>query len=48
VISLAIFVLLYGALAVVDWMLMVRYARKALEPEPSRDEAAAPAVEPSY
>ena len=31
-ISLSIFVLLYGALAVVDWTLMVRYARKELAP----------------
>jgi cytochrome d ubiquinol oxidase subunit I len=46
--SLVIFVLLYGALAVVDWMLMARFARKELAPEPSRDDADAPAVEPSY
>jgi cytochrome bd ubiquinol oxidase subunit I len=46
--SLAIFVLLYGALAVVDWMLMARYARKELTPEPARDEADKPAMEPSY
>jgi cytochrome d ubiquinol oxidase subunit I len=47
--SLAIFVLLYGALAVVDWMLMSRFARKELAPEPSRaDEADAPVPEPSY
>jgi cytochrome bd-type quinol oxidase subunit 1 len=46
--SLVIFVLLYGALAVVDWMLMARFARKELAPEPSRDEADTPAVEPSY
>jgi cytochrome bd ubiquinol oxidase subunit I len=47
--SLAIFVLLYAALAVVDWMLMARFARKELAPEPSRaDEADAPVPEPSY
>jgi cytochrome bd ubiquinol oxidase subunit I len=46
--SLAIFVLLYGALAVVDWMLMARYARKELTPEPARDEGDKPAMEPSY
>jgi cytochrome d ubiquinol oxidase subunit I len=46
--SLAIFVLLYGALAVVDWMLMARFARKELPSEPSRDEAETPAMEPSY
>jgi cytochrome bd ubiquinol oxidase subunit I len=48
--SLVIFVLLYGALAVVDWWLMARYARKQLAPEPSRDEGevAAPEMQPSY
>jgi cytochrome d ubiquinol oxidase subunit I len=46
--SLAIFILLYGALAVVDWMLMARFARKELAPEPSPDEAGTPAMEPSY
>jgi cytochrome bd ubiquinol oxidase subunit I len=37
-ISLTIFVLLYGTLAVVDWTLMVRYARKELAPEGEADE----------
>ena len=48
--SLVIFILLYGALAVVDWLLMARYARKELAPEPSPDaeDTAAPAMEPSY
>jgi cytochrome bd-type quinol oxidase subunit 1 len=48
--SLVIFLLLYGGLAVVDWLLMARFARKELAPEPSRDEdeAGAPAMEPSY
>ncbi|MCD2195215.1 cytochrome ubiquinol oxidase subunit I [Actinomycetospora endophytica] len=30
--SLGVFVLLYGALAVVDWLLMARFARKELDP----------------
>ncbi|MFD1531315.1 cytochrome ubiquinol oxidase subunit I [Pseudonocardia aurantiaca] len=46
--SLVVFVLLYGALAIVDWILMARYARKELAPEPSRDDVPAPAMEPSY
>lgn len=49
--SLVVFALLYGALAVVDWWLMARYARKELAPAPSRDEdeVAAPEVQqPSY
>ena len=33
--SLGIFIVLYAALAVVDWVLMSRYARRALEPEPA-------------
>jgi cytochrome d ubiquinol oxidase subunit I len=37
-ISLSVFVLLYGALAVVDWTLMVRYARKELAPVGEADE----------
>ena len=37
-ISLSIFVLLYGTLAVVDWTLMVRYARKELAPVGEADE----------
>jgi len=36
--SLTVFVLLYGALAVVDWTLMVRYARKELAPAGGTDE----------
>jgi cytochrome bd ubiquinol oxidase subunit I len=44
--SLGVFVVLYGALAVVDWVLMARYARKALAPE--RAAAEAPVLEPSY
>jgi cytochrome bd-type quinol oxidase subunit 1 len=37
-ISLSVFVLLYGTLAVVDWALMVRYARKELAPVGEADE----------
>ncbi|GAA0921293.1 cytochrome ubiquinol oxidase subunit I [Pseudonocardia zijingensis] len=48
--SLVIFALLYGALAVVDWWLMARYARRELAPAQPRDEteAAAPDVQPTY
>ena len=37
-VSLSVFVLLYGALAVIDWTLMVRYARKELGPPGEADE----------
>jgi cytochrome d ubiquinol oxidase subunit I len=38
-ISLSVFILLYGVLAVVDWALMLHYSRKQLEPIPeSPDE----------
>ena len=37
-ISLSIFVLLYGTLAVVDWILMLRYARRELAPVGEADE----------
>jgi cytochrome bd-type quinol oxidase subunit 1 len=40
VISLVIFVLLYLALAVVDLLLMLRYARRDLEPVPARADGA--------
>ncbi|MHA6616820.1 cytochrome ubiquinol oxidase subunit I [Pseudonocardia sp. DLS-67] len=48
--SLAVFALLYAVLAVVDWWLMARYARKELEPAPSPDEpqATKPEVQPTY
>jgi cytochrome d ubiquinol oxidase subunit I len=53
--SLGVFVLLYGALAVVDWALMVRFARKELDPVPPPDTDAAsdadddaPVFEPTY
>jgi cytochrome d ubiquinol oxidase subunit I len=37
-ISLSVFVLLYGVLAVVDGVLMVRFSRKQLDPAPATDE----------
>ena len=50
VVSLIVFVLLYGLLAVVDWGLMTRFARRELADEPapaeSREEAPEPA--PTY
>jgi cytochrome bd ubiquinol oxidase subunit I len=50
VVSLIVFVLLYGLLAVVDWGLMARFARRELADEPapaeSREEAPEPA--PTY
>ena len=42
-ISLSIFVLRYGTLAVVDWTLRVRYARKELAPEARRSGRTRPA-----
>jgi cytochrome d ubiquinol oxidase subunit I len=45
--SLAIFLVLYGALAVVDWALMARFARKQLPPERPAD-VEAPDVVPTY
>ncbi len=46
--SLAIFVVLYAVLGVVDWLLMARYARKELAPEPAEGETESPVLEPSY
>ncbi|MFR9805228.1 cytochrome ubiquinol oxidase subunit I [Pseudonocardia sp. RS010] len=46
--SLLIFFLLYGALAVADWLLMARYARKELPAEEAADEIEAPAPAPTY
>jgi len=39
VISLTVFVLLYGALGTVDLILMLRYSRKQLEPPPAQEDA---------
>jgi cytochrome d ubiquinol oxidase subunit I len=46
--SLMIFLVLYAALAVVDWALMARYARKELPSEPAAEDAGTPVVAPSY
>ncbi len=46
--SLVVFLLLYGVLALVDWGLMVRYARKELAPAGTQPDAEAPLPEPSY
>jgi cytochrome bd-type quinol oxidase subunit 1 len=46
--SLVVFVGLYGALAVVDWLLMARYARRELASEPDRSPVEEPALEPTY
>src|SRR3954451_12037258 len=50
VVSLAVFVLLYGVLAVVDWGLMARFARRELAPEPPAEgtEDRTPELELSY
>jgi cytochrome d ubiquinol oxidase subunit I len=47
-ISLTIFVLLYGAMAIVDAVLMIRYARKPLGPLPELDEHAVPVPAMTY
>jgi cytochrome d ubiquinol oxidase subunit I len=47
-ISLAVFVLLYGVLAVVDGALMVRYSRKQLDPAPELDDEGQPVPAMSY
>jgi cytochrome d ubiquinol oxidase subunit I len=49
VVSLIAFVAIYGVLAVVDWGLMARFARRELADEPApetREET--PELEPSY
>jgi cytochrome d ubiquinol oxidase subunit I len=50
VVSLAVFVLLYGVLAIVDWGLMARFARRELAPEPPAEgtEDRTPELEVSY
>jgi len=47
-ISLSAFVLLYGALAVVDWTLMSRYARKEIGPAPELNEQGLPVAAMTY
>ncbi len=46
--SLVVFGVLYVALAVVDWTLMWRFARKELEQPPAATEAPEPTLEPTY
>jgi len=46
--SLLTFLLLYGALAVVAWVLMARYARKEVAPAPEVDDRGAPQTAMSY
>ena len=46
--SLLTFTFLYGALAVVAWVLMTRYARKAIPPAPDLDDRGAPQTAMSY
>jgi cytochrome bd-type quinol oxidase subunit 1 len=49
VISICVFILLYGVLAVVDWALMLRYSRKQLDPVPEqRDEPHVPVAATHY
>jgi cytochrome bd ubiquinol oxidase subunit I len=47
VVSLIVFVLLYGLLAVVDWGLMTRFARRELADEPAPAESREEAPEPA-
>ncbi len=48
VISLVFFVLLYGTLGTIDLILMLRYARKQLEPPPARQDADEPVPAMQY
>jgi len=48
VISLIVFLALYGVLAVVDWALMFRYSRKQLSPVPEMDEQGVPVAATNY
>jgi cytochrome d ubiquinol oxidase subunit I len=47
-ISLAIFVLLYGVMALIDAVLMIRFARRPLGPLPELDEHAVPVPAMTY
>jgi cytochrome bd ubiquinol oxidase subunit I len=47
-ISLAAFVLLYGVLGVVDFLLMLKYSREQLPPAPAQTEAGAPVPAVQY
>ena len=46
--SLVLFVLLYGIMAIIDAVLMIRYARKPLGPPPELDERAVPVPAMTY
>ena len=46
--SLAVFVLLYGAMALVDAVLMIRFARRPLGPTPPLDEHDVPVPAMTY
>ena len=48
VISLVVFVLIYGAMALIDAVLMIRFARKPLGPPPELDEHDIPVHAMSY
>jgi cytochrome bd-type quinol oxidase subunit 1 len=48
VISLTVFVLLYGLLGTIDLFLMVRYSRKQLEEPPSQQDVGEPVPEMQY
>jgi cytochrome d ubiquinol oxidase subunit I len=48
VISLVLFVLLYGLMAIIDAALMIRYARQPLGPPPELDERAVPIPAMTY
>jgi len=48
VLSLAIFVLIYGLMALIDAVLMIRFARKPLGPPPELDEHDVPVAAMSY
>jgi cytochrome d ubiquinol oxidase subunit I len=47
-ISLGVFIVLYGALAIVDWTLMVKYGRKQISPSPETDEQGLPEAAMTY
>jgi cytochrome d ubiquinol oxidase subunit I len=47
-VSLIVFVLLYGTLGTIDLILMLRYARKPLEPEPAPADADQPVPAMQY
>ena len=48
VISLTVFVLLYGTLGTVDLILMLPYSRKQLEPPPAEQDVDAPVPAMQY